>query len=82
MSSFTSVDAASAAFLLVREVDGQYRPASAEEVLSQARRVLSRRVRRGAVMSSPQMVKDYLRLQMGSWSTRSSSSSSWTRSTG
>ena len=65
MSSFTSVDAAGAAFLLVREVDGQYRPASAEEVLSQARRVLSRRVRRGAVMSSPQMVKDYLRLQIG-----------------
>lgn len=51
--------------LLVRDVDGQYRPARAEEVLSQARRVLSQRVRRGATMSSPQAVKDYLRLEIG-----------------
>lgn len=62
MSSSTSsaVDA-----LLVRDVDGQYRPARVEEVLSQARRVLSQRVRRGATMSSPQAVKDYLRLEIG-----------------
>jgi DNA repair protein RadC len=51
--------------LLVRDVDGQYRPASAEEVLSQARRVLSHRVRRGATMSSPQAVKDYLLVEIG-----------------
>ena len=51
--------------LLVRDVDGQYRPARAEEVLSQARRVLSQRVRRGATMSSPQAVKDYLLLEIG-----------------
>lgn len=51
--------------LLVRDVDGQYRPALAEEVLSQARRVLARRVRRGATMSSPQAVKDHLRLKIG-----------------
>ena len=51
--------------LLVRDVDGQYRPASADEVLHQARRLLSKRVRRGATMSSPQAVKDYLRLQVG-----------------
>ena len=59
-SSVVAVDA-----LVVRDVDGQYRPARAEEVLSQARRVLSRRVRRGATMSSPQAVKDYLRLEIG-----------------
>ena len=59
-SSVVAVDA-----LLVRDVDGQYRPARADEVLSQARRVLSRRVRRGATMSSPQAVKDYLRLEIG-----------------
>jgi DNA repair protein RadC len=59
-SSVVAVDA-----LLVRDVDGQYRPARAEEVLSQARRVLSQRVRRGATMSSPQAVKDYLRLEIG-----------------
>jgi DNA repair protein RadC len=64
MSSSTSLDAAVSA-LLVRDVDGRYRPASADEVLSQARRVLSRRVRRGATISSPQAVKDYLRLQIG-----------------
>ena len=64
MSSSTSLDAAGCA-LLVRDVDGRYRPASADEVLSQARRVLSRRVRRGATMSSPQAVKDYLRLRIG-----------------
>ena len=41
------------------------RPARAEEVLSQARRVLLQRVRRGATMSSPQAVKDYLQLEIG-----------------
>ncbi|MBX3604609.1 MAG: DNA repair protein RadC [Piscinibacter sp.] len=63
MSSNSSAVDADA--LLVRDVDGQYRPAHAEEVLSQARRVLSRRVRRGATMSSPQAVKDHLRLEIG-----------------
>lgn len=63
LSSNASVVAANA--LLVRDVDGQYRPASAEEVLSQARRVLSRRVRRGATMSSPQAVKDHLCVEIG-----------------
>jgi DNA repair protein RadC len=64
-SSHSSVDAVASTALLVRDVDGQYRPAHADEVLQQARRVLSQRVRRGAVMSSPQAVKDYLRLQIG-----------------
>jgi len=63
MSSNSYAVAADA--LLVRDVDGQYRPARAEEVLSQARRVLSQRVRRGATMSSPQTVKDHLRLEIG-----------------
>ncbi|MET0383871.1 MAG: DNA repair protein RadC [Burkholderiaceae bacterium] len=65
LSSTSSVDAVPSAALLVRDVDGQYRHARAEEVLSQARRVLSHRVRRGATMSSPQAVKDYLRLEIG-----------------
>ena len=59
-SSVVAIDA-----LLVRDVDGQYRPARAEEVLAQARRVLSRRVRRGATMTSPQAVKDYLAVELG-----------------
>jgi DNA repair protein RadC len=62
-SSNVLSDAVSA--LLVREADGQYRAANPEEVLLQARRVLSYRVRRGAVFSSPAIVKDYLRLQIG-----------------
>ena len=51
--------------LFVRDVEGQFREASAEEVLRHARCVLSRRVRRGASMSSPQAVKDYLRVALG-----------------
>ena len=65
ISSTSSVDAVASAALLVRDVDGQFRPAHADEVLQQARRVLSQRVRRGATMSSPQAVKDYLRLEIG-----------------
>ena len=63
LSSTSSVVAVDA--LLVRDVDGHYRPARAEEVLSQARRVLSYRVRRGATMSSPLAVKDYPRVEIG-----------------
>ena len=61
-----SADVPATNALMVRDVDGQYRPALAEEVLQQARRVLAHRVRRGATLSSPQVVKDYLRLQLGS----------------
>jgi len=60
LSSTSSIDAADA--LLVRDVDGQYRLARADEVLSHARRVLSQRVRRGATMSSPQTLKTALLL--------------------
>lgn len=62
-SSISSVGAAET--LLVRDVDGQYRPAHADEVLCHARRLLAKRVRRGATMSSPQAVKDHLRLELG-----------------
>jgi DNA repair protein RadC len=58
-------DSVASAELLVREADGHYRPARAEKVLQQARWGLSHRVRRGATMSSPQAVKDYLRVQIG-----------------
>ncbi len=51
--------------LLVRDVDGQYRVASADEVLSQAWCVLADRVKPGVTLSSPQAVKDYLRLEIG-----------------
>ena len=51
--------------LLVRDPQGTYRPASADEVLHAARRVLSRRVRRGCTFSSPGVVRDFLRLKLG-----------------
>ncbi|MBN9203021.1 RadC family protein [Methylibium petroleiphilum] len=62
-SSISFVGAADT--LLVRDVDGQYRPAHADEVLCHARRLLANRVRRGATMSSPEAVKDHLRLELG-----------------
>jgi len=64
-SPVSSVESVVSAALLVRDGSGQYRPASADEVLCQARRVLASRVRRGATMSSPQAVKDYLRVRIG-----------------
>lgn len=51
--------------LQVREADGQYRDATHEEVLAVARRVLSHRVRRGAKLDSPKVVRDFLCLQLG-----------------
>jgi DNA repair protein RadC len=64
--SFTSSrNVAAADALLVREANGQYRPASKEEVLHQARRLLAQRVRRGITVSTPEVVKDYLRMQIG-----------------
>ena len=51
--------------LLVRDVDGQYRVASDDEVLSQAWGVLAERVKPGVLLSSPKDVKDYLRLEIG-----------------
>lgn len=61
----SSVEAVRADALLMRDAEGHYRPACPEEVLHVARRVLSQRVRRGATMSSPQAVKDHLRLEIG-----------------
>ena len=65
LSSISTVAAVHSAALLVRDEGGEYRPARADEVLSQARRMLAHRVRRGATMSSPQSVKDYLRIEIG-----------------
>lgn len=51
--------------LLVRDAQGEYRPASCEEVLTAARQVLGHRVRRGTTLSSPEIVRDYLRTKLG-----------------
>lgn len=63
MSHISSRDASDA--LLVRDDRGEYRAATADEVLAHARQVMARRVRRGTTLSSPQVARDYLRLQLG-----------------
>ena len=50
--------------LLVRDSKGEYRLATGEEVLKAARQVIGRRVRRGTSMTSPQLVRDFLRTKL------------------
>ena len=63
-SSSTDFVSSPSSSLLVCDAEGLYRPASADEVLRQARVVLSRRVRRGALFDSPSVVKDYLLMRL------------------
>jgi DNA repair protein RadC len=51
--------------LLIRDAQGEYRPASADEVLKAARQVIGRKFRRGTSLSSPQTVRDFLRTKIG-----------------
>jgi DNA repair protein RadC len=55
----------SAAGLLVRDERGDYRRASANEVLHAARNVLAKRVRRGTKFSAPQAVREFLSVKLG-----------------
>ncbi len=48
---------------LVRETAGTYVPVSDEVVIDTAFKLLARRVAKGSLMSSPQAVKNYLRLR-------------------
>ena len=50
--------------LLVRDAKGEYRLASGDEVLKAARQVIGRRVRRGTSMTSPELVRDFLRSKL------------------
>ena len=52
--------------LLVRDVAGDYRPADADEVLQAAQRLLRQQLRGREVLSSPQVVRDFLRVKLGS----------------
>ena len=52
-------------FLLVRDVACDYRPADADEVLQAARRLLRQQLRGREVLSSPQVVRDVLRVKLG-----------------
>jgi len=46
--------------------DGKPVPASADEILAAAREQISRRMKRGSRLSSPQVTRDYLSLKLGS----------------
>lgn len=47
--------------------DGQYQPASKEDVVAVAKAFLDKSILRKAAMSSPQTVKDYLSVNMGDY---------------
>nr|WP_221937688.1 DNA repair protein RadC [Variovorax sp. KBS0712] len=51
--------------LLVRDVAGDYRPADAGEVLQAAQRLLGQQLQGHEVLSSPQVVRDFLRVKLG-----------------
>jgi DNA repair protein RadC len=51
--------------LLVRDVTGDYRPATSDEILQSAQRLLGTLVRGRSVMNSPHEVRDFLRVRLG-----------------
>jgi DNA repair protein RadC len=59
----SSIEASSV--LLVRDVTGAYRPAAADEVLQAAQTLLWQQMRGREVLSSPQIVRDFLRVRLG-----------------
>jgi len=64
-ASVGSADTHSFAFeLSIREVNGQYRLATGDEVIQAARRAIARKFRRGTSLTTPTLTKDYLRLQL------------------
>jgi DNA repair protein RadC len=64
-SSFASFDSSSSPVLLVRDVAADYRQIDADEVLQAAQQVLLSRVRGSDVLASPQAVRDFLRVKLG-----------------
>jgi DNA repair protein RadC len=51
--------------LFIHRADGTAEPASSQEILTAARAVLAHRVRRGALLQSPQKVGEYLTMRLG-----------------
>ncbi|KLD75552.1 DNA repair protein RadC [Xanthomonas hyacinthi] len=54
--SFSSFDSS----LMVRDAQGRYLPASADDILEAARQVIDQKMQRGTEFTSPVAVKDYL----------------------
>jgi DNA repair protein RadC len=48
------------ASLLVQDAQGRYLPATAEQILEEARRVIDLKTQRGEAFTSPELVKEYL----------------------
>ncbi|KRW73394.1 RadC family protein [Stutzerimonas nitrititolerans] len=46
--------------LLVRDAEGHYLPATADQILEAARRIVDLKVQRGAPFNAPEVVKEYL----------------------
>lgn len=65
ISPSVSFDSSSSSVLLVRDVAGDYRQVDAAEVLQVAQQVLLGRVYGSDVLGSPQAVRDYLRVRLG-----------------
>lgn len=51
--------------LFLRDEQGAARQAPADEILSAARSIMSHKVRRGTSMNSPQLVKNFLSIKLG-----------------
>jgi DNA repair protein RadC len=51
--------------LWIRNERGETRLATPEEIIRKSREVMSRKVRRGTSMSSPQVVRDFLSIKLG-----------------
>jgi DNA repair protein RadC len=51
--------------LFIHSANGAVEPATSEQILTAARQVLARRVRRGATLSSPRAVREYLSVKLG-----------------
>jgi DNA repair protein RadC len=51
--------------LFVQDVTGAIEPATTEQILTAALRVLANRMRRGATLNSPRHVREYLTVKLG-----------------
>ncbi|AEB58844.1 RadC-like protein [Ectopseudomonas mendocina NK-01] len=51
--------------LMIRDEQGRYLPATAEQILDAARKVIDKKVQRGAAFKSSELVKDYLIAKLG-----------------
>ena len=61
----SSLSPSEVSVLMVRDVAGVYRPAQAVEVLQVAQQMLFEQIRGREVLSSPQVVRDFLRVRLG-----------------